>query len=436
MGAHFAEEPQVANKFAEGAGWMKSRYELGDPKPRVIPAYLFIKNAKNFGSEYNLRDFIYQQNPSGYASDELTREAMEADGLDSEDFDNPKVEEWNNKYENDPEFRSEQNQWILEHAEQDDTLNEFAQDLARIAKSKLEEEGYDGIKYKNEVEGGTSWIAFSPEQIKSAIGNRGTFDPSSADITMNLKRAGSGKSPGIEDVKAQAEKLNPQRNFSEIEKSVLEAIPTAKSANSLASGAPGLAVRKGLITPAEAALYSRAKGFNNEYTVPERQPKPPKERIGSEDPEGRAPSVSWHEEDLQDSGPISDEQILKDYNGGKPALVYQSYIDINDMPNPVLAEEENAEDDEEPATYSREDFRFHSSRGIPPIKVAITPHGDIEILDGNHRLKYWTDQGYSSIPAWVIDKRKGKIEGLSEEEEDKLAEVKKAAAKLRPVGVK
>jgi len=105
------------------------------------------------------------------------------------------------------------------------------------------------------------------------------------------------------------------------------------------------------------------------------------------------------------------------------------------MPNPVLAEEENAEDDEEPATYSREDFRFHSSRGIPPIKVAITPHGDIEILDGNHRLKYWTDQGYSSIPAWVIDKRKGKIEGLSEEEEDKLAEVKKAAAKLRPVGV-
>jgi hypothetical protein len=42
--------------------------------------------------------------------------------------------------------------------------------------------GYDGVKYANDVEGGTSYIAFKPEQIKSATGNRGTFDPDNSRI--------------------------------------------------------------------------------------------------------------------------------------------------------------------------------------------------------------------------------------------------------------
>ena len=83
-----------------------------------------------------------------------------------------------------------------------------------------------------------------------------------------------------------------------------------------------------------------------------------------------------------------------------------------------------------------DEFRFHSRHGMPPMKVRVTPRGEVQILDGNHRLKFWQDQGYSSFPAWVIDQRRGKIAELSEEEQDKLAEVKKAAAKLRPVGVK
>lgn len=45
--------------------------------------------------------------------------------------------------------------------------------------------GHDGISYINDVEdkGKRSFVALHPEQIKSAIGNRGTFDPSSPDIT-------------------------------------------------------------------------------------------------------------------------------------------------------------------------------------------------------------------------------------------------------------
>ena len=49
----------------------------------------------------------------------------------------------------------------------------------------IKDAGYDGVVYKNEHEGdGDSYIAFEPEQIKSAVGNRGTFDPNNPDILM------------------------------------------------------------------------------------------------------------------------------------------------------------------------------------------------------------------------------------------------------------
>lgn len=47
----------------------------------------------------------------------------------------------------------------------------------------LLDKGFDGLVYSNRKEkGGDSYVAFRPEQIKSAIGNRGTFDPASPDI--------------------------------------------------------------------------------------------------------------------------------------------------------------------------------------------------------------------------------------------------------------
>jgi len=61
-------------------------------------------------------------------------------------------------------------------------MNNAAADLAATAREKLEGAGHDGAIYKNEVEGGTGYIAFDPKQIKSAIGNRGTFDPKNPNI--------------------------------------------------------------------------------------------------------------------------------------------------------------------------------------------------------------------------------------------------------------
>lgn len=56
---------------------------------------------------------------------------------------------------------------------------------------KLQQAGFDGIimpDYHGDIEA-TSYIAFSPEQIKSAVGNVGTFDPADPSISDGAARS-------------------------------------------------------------------------------------------------------------------------------------------------------------------------------------------------------------------------------------------------------
>ncbi len=187
LGAHFAQEISVANRFAvpNRGDWMRSRYDGENEKPRVIPVYLSIKNPKNFGSERNLRRFCYSFSIIEY---DLLDPAIAADGIDLED--DEKVNEWEQRYEKEPAFRTEQNEWLLERTSGNDSeelLNSAAQQLAGDAKEKLRSEGYDGICYRNEVEGGISWIAFDPGQIKSAIGNSGSYDAGQEGTTASVE---------------------------------------------------------------------------------------------------------------------------------------------------------------------------------------------------------------------------------------------------------
>lgn len=67
--------------------------------------------------------------------------------------------------------------------------------------SMLKDLGYDGVKfYEPKVAGegasGDTFVAFDPEQIKSAVGNRGTFDPGEADIRLRRKEIASEATPG------------------------------------------------------------------------------------------------------------------------------------------------------------------------------------------------------------------------------------------------
>jgi hypothetical protein len=50
----------------------------------------------------------------------------------------------------------------------------------------IDKQGYDGFIFEDTEMGGTTYVPFESEQVKS-LGNRGTFDPANPDITMSLE---------------------------------------------------------------------------------------------------------------------------------------------------------------------------------------------------------------------------------------------------------
>lgn len=58
-----------------------------------------------------------------------------------------------------------------------------------IAKAKSS--GYDAVRVRDAENGLVNWVVFRPEQIKSATGNAGTFDPGSADIRYSRTTSAS-----------------------------------------------------------------------------------------------------------------------------------------------------------------------------------------------------------------------------------------------------
>lgn len=121
-------------------------------------------------------------------------------------------------------------------------------------------------------------------------------------------------------------------------------------------------------------------------------------------PGGSRPPVDWSARDLQDSGAVTEESIRKDYNAPKSAAVYRAWVPMEEVPTPVLAEEDDEYGGE--VTYDWSEIQSHRGN-FPPVKLRITPEGKTEILDGNHRIKAWEEQSRMVIPAWIIDERKG-----------------------------
>ena len=66
--------------------------------------------------------------------------------------------------------------------------------------------GYDGIRYKNRIEGrGESWIALRPQQIKSALSNTGLYSRDNPDITDRTLAAGKA----LDFLRTQKKKTTP-----------------------------------------------------------------------------------------------------------------------------------------------------------------------------------------------------------------------------------
>jgi len=132
-----------------------------------------------------------------------------------------------------------------------------------------------------------------------------------------------------------------------------------------------------------------------------------------DEPEGRLPSVSWGARDLEDSAKtVTEESVRKDYGAHPRDDVYRAWIPTGDVPAPSFkgdleiarqyAEEVGSTEEEGGYDWSEMAGR---DRGMPPVKLRVGEGGRLEIIDGNHRIKFWGDRGYAAVPAWVIDTR-------------------------------
>lgn len=170
FGAHFGTA-QAANDRLAGLGSLSMERKHGiTPPEQIYPTFLSIKNP------YEMDDMIH------WSPEELA-----------------------GRVEYDFSANRGVNLKIKKRSFQGGTFYTY-EDIVDALKSQ----GFDGVKYKNTVEGGgeESWIAFDPAQIKSAIGNRGTFDP--IDPNILFSRATTGENVGGEtDVQPEPNKKGP-----------------------------------------------------------------------------------------------------------------------------------------------------------------------------------------------------------------------------------
>ena len=150
MGAYFTESPTVASSYTQKG--------KGDA-PTVYPAYLSIKRPLDMDAPADVAGWVNHF-------------------PDADEF-----HEGNNTNES----------WFRAAEESVRDSGAYAADGAEIMQDGMRAMGYDGITHMGggridpNSERHRVWIAFDPEQVKSATGNQGTFDPGHPDIRLSRR---------------------------------------------------------------------------------------------------------------------------------------------------------------------------------------------------------------------------------------------------------
>ena len=211
LGSHFAKEANVASRFAEGLYGERAFEKAGG---RVIPVYLNIINPYKTSDSGMMDEML-----SGTYSSPIIDQILEEDG---------DIEETGEDYENNEEYRIDVNERALKEEQSADELYfELAQEMASNYRLNLENKGYDGIVYENEIEGGTSYIIFQPTQAKS-IFNRGAWSPTEEDISLHVETAGERiRRMLTPEEKSTTEPEVTRENFGEAQKSTVDKVMDA-----------------------------------------------------------------------------------------------------------------------------------------------------------------------------------------------------------------
>jgi len=209
LGIHLAQEPEVASQFAGGkadarASWLNTRFSADEGYGRVYPVYINVQNPRIFNTEWEMQDFIWDvdlsnNEPFGIYFEEVGYRLPPGFENNKDPFNDDAYDAFIAYYMQDAEHRRAVNLDMLDMARRWDENNyedgysfveEIIRDAGEAARERLQNEGYDGVKYTNNVEGGVSWVAFEPNQVKS-IFNPGTWDPNDPtliDINSNIFR--------------------------------------------------------------------------------------------------------------------------------------------------------------------------------------------------------------------------------------------------------
>lgn len=113
-------------------------------------------------------------------------------------------------------------------------------------------------------------------------------------------------------------------------------------------------------------------------------------------------AFSWELEQLSD---ILDEyhSLIETYNeisDDPEEMEYWDESEVEEMEDRIQEQaRELMETESGGYDWSEYDIGFH--KGVPPIVVVDTVDG-YDILDGNHRITYAQNEGYTTIGAWVV----------------------------------
>jgi lysophospholipase L1-like esterase len=190
VGSWFSSVPEKAERYA------------GFENRLTMPVHLNIKNPKLYAKfddflrdmhEAEGRDFS-QQNPKGLGSAEGLREKLKAQGYDGIQFEQTD----NESIYNDVMALQE----AIKNARKEELgvkrveREPFTMKRERLEKTLQEtNKQFQQLGGSTEFDGHNVFVAFEPTQIKSAIGNRGTYDIEDADINKargGLAMAGGG----------------------------------------------------------------------------------------------------------------------------------------------------------------------------------------------------------------------------------------------------
>ena len=202
VGYHFGSVEQANNRVTDlsrirqGLSYLTDRRAVQiDGSARVIPAYVSIGNPLSMDDVGDWRNprLVFESLVTNAVWTDLLRVDPTLSEAVERSYEDPTHES------NDEEFSQTTAEGVSQRTQAyEQFLSESESDLRDIV-AALEELGYDGIVYDNSVESGRgsdsgneSYIAFDPTQIKSAIGNRGTFDPSSPVILEQRPSATTG----------------------------------------------------------------------------------------------------------------------------------------------------------------------------------------------------------------------------------------------------